>query len=123
MSRLSCTNQRYEQAPLQVEIIDVVLPGTLLYTSSDKASILGMPHPFTLQPPSQRNYDTYIVEKDIPYVEGLPESGSLQGLCWSCNPDEEVECFDDNLNSIPHPCAWWQWPYLYLCNLDNLTVL
>lgn len=125
MSRYSCTNQRYNYTPLRVEIIDILPKGTFLHKASQDDLQSGIKNPiiFTLDPniyPSGTQVEIYFLIEDLPFIIGLPEDNPIEGLCWECQPDE-VSCFDDNLTiEIPHPCAWYQEPYLYLCHFDQL---
>lgn len=122
MASYSCTNQRYEFAPLRVEIIDVLPAGTLLFRESSQKTPKGNPISFTLEPTPYSD-ELYMTQDNLPYVIGLPQDNPIDGLCWECRPDEEI-CFDDNLDvEFPHPCAWWQDPYFYFCNLDGIRRL
>ena len=126
MARYSCTNQRYEFTPLRAEIIDILPKGTRLYKPLIPRAILGDPTIFTedynLFPQGTR-FEVYLLDKDLPYIIGLPEGNSVEGLCWECQPDEEI-CFVEDLDiEIPHPCAWFQEPYFYLCQLQYLRRL
>lgn len=127
MAYYSCTNQRYQIAPLRVEEINILPSGTLLFkvVSSDKnlGSHNGNPTIFSqtldIYPPGT-SVQSYVVTDNLPFIIGLPEDKGFQGLCFEYLPDENF-CYDDDLTlEIPHPLAWGQEPYFYMCNFDKL---
>ncbi len=131
MAYYSCTNQRYQFTPMRVEEINILPSGALLFkatnrdTSSDKnlGSKNGNPTVFsqTLDIyPAGMLVETYVVTEDLPFIIGLPEEKGFEGLCIEYLPDENF-CYDDDLTlEIPHPLAWGQEPYFYICNFDKL---
>lgn len=139
MANYSCTNQRYEYTPLRVEEINTLPSGTLLFRALRKDQ--------SFNPSSEENFnlenngnpviftqtldlyspgttvETYVVAQDLAYIIGLPEDKGVDGLCWEYQPEEDF-CFDDDLTiEFPHPLAWVQEPYFYICNFDNLEYL
>lgn len=121
MAVYSCTNQQYEFAPLRVEIIDYIPVGTILYHPSGTRVPAGNPFLFSFDPTLFPYPSRFVTRFNIPYMEGLPEGNPIDGLCYECRPDQ-VFCYTEDLEtSIPHPCAWWQDPFLYLCNLNLLS--
>lgn len=138
MAYFSCTNQRYEYTPLHLEEINILPIGTLLFRGVNREE------PFN--PSSNENsgrvdgntnlfsqvidvyphgtlIETYMVVQELPYIIGIPEDKGLEGLCWEYHPNEDF-CFDDNLDvEIPHPMAWSQEPYFYLCDFNKLDYL
>ena len=118
---LACTNQRYEEAPIRGQSIEYFPRGTILYQPENLDHVMGDPDVYILDPsiylyPDNLVFRSFLVVEHLPYVEGLPENNPVGGLCWECNP-QEVVCFSDDLDeNTPHPCAWWDAPFLYLCN-------
>lgn len=125
MSNYSCTNQRYDFAPLRIEEINILPVGTLLFRAIKQVKS-GDPTIFsdTMEIfPSGTTLEAYLVVKDLPYIIGLPEDKGAEGLCWEYREDENF-CYDDNLNvELPQPMVWSQEPYFYICNFDNLQYL
>jgi hypothetical protein len=116
MSRYSCTNERYEFTPVRLEIIGTLQRGTLLIGPRNQEPTSGDPYVFTDRTDIFDDGEAYIIEEDLPYVEGFPEENPFSsGLCWECQSSEEV-CFDESFEEVfPHPCVWYVAPYFYFC--------
>jgi hypothetical protein len=119
MASYSCTNQRYEDAPLRQATIDILPKGTKIYRLIDNHPSPGDPVIFTFIPDLFPKTKAYRLKEDLLYLIGLPQGNPVEGLCWECQPDE-VFCYSDDLQEqIPTPCAWFQEPFLYLCRVDT----
>lgn len=115
----SCTNMRYASSPLTLTYIDLMPRGTLLYACA-LLDIRGQPSAFTLSQHQDCESLTFRLIEDTPYIIGLPKNNPIEDLCYEACTGERM-CFDSELkeeSAFPQPCAWWDDPYFYVCDLS-----
>lgn len=128
----SCTNNRdggdpssmygdyIIDSPIYLREIDFLPSGTFVYLSERYPKQEGTPFPVSLDPKafsSDIKLIKYQAEAEIAYII-VPPNWDREYKCWECQP-QQVMCYDSDVNGFPQPCAWWQFPFLWICSLQG----